>query len=186
MTLHKWMRQAGVEAGVRSGTTRGCCRDARAQATCASAGAGERGPAPRGYLPLAGESAGKRPLQFYPLLSELAADAISVRVSLWVLKLSGQPYYRWRRRQVTQAEVVEAYRPNVLPDAHRDDGAFGCRLPAAGKRSCGGRRTDVPTHRVADLPRQPVVLRLRGQAGREQEAPRPARSRPPRRTGLHC
>ena len=77
-------------------------------------------------------------------MSELAADGISVRVSLRVLKLSRQPYYRWRRRQVTQAEVVEAYRPNVLPDAHRDDGAFGYRLLAneaaeAGEPMC--RRT---------------------------------------------
>src|SRR5690625_2483205 len=43
-----------------------------------------------------------------------------------------------------QAEVVEAYRPNVLPDAHRDDGAFGYRLLAneaaeAGEPMC--RRT---------------------------------------------
>ena len=31
----------------------------------------------------------------YPLVSELAADQIPVAVSLRVLKLARQPYYRW-------------------------------------------------------------------------------------------
>ena len=56
-------------------------------------------------------------------MSELAAGGIPVAVSLRVLKLSRQPYYRWRHQQVTKAEVVEAYRANALLDAHRDDPA---------------------------------------------------------------
>lgn len=63
-------------------------------------------------------------------MSELAADGIPVAVSLRVLKLSRQPYYRWRKQQVTEAELVEAYRANALFDAHRDDDAFGYRLLA--------------------------------------------------------
>jgi len=61
-------------------------------------------------------------------VSELAADAISVRVSLRVLKLSRQPYYRWLKHQITDAELVEAYRANALLDAHRDDPEFGYRF----------------------------------------------------------
>ena len=61
-------------------------------------------------------------------MSELAADNVPVSVSLRVLKLSRQPYYRWRKQQVTNAEMVEAYRANALLDAHRDDPEFGCRL----------------------------------------------------------
>ena len=77
-------------------------------------------------------------------MSELAADGIPVTVSLRVLKLSRQPYYRWRNHQVTNAELVEAYRANALLDAHRDDNAFGYRLladeaAAAGEPMC--RRT---------------------------------------------
>ena len=64
-------------------------RDASAQS---SAGAGERGPAPRGRVSVTGESAVKR---LYPLVRELAADGIPVAVSCRVLKLSRQPYYRW-------------------------------------------------------------------------------------------
>ena len=61
-------------------------------------------------------------------MSELAADGIPVAVSLRVLKLSRQPYYRWRHQQVTKAEVVEAYRSNALLDAHLDDPEYGYRL----------------------------------------------------------
>ncbi|MYM21000.1 DDE-type integrase/transposase/recombinase, partial [Brevibacterium sp. 5221] len=61
-------------------------------------------------------------------MSELAADGIPVAVSLRVLKLSRQPYYRWRKQQVTQAELVEAYRANALLDAHVDDPEYGYRF----------------------------------------------------------
>ena len=61
-------------------------------------------------------------------MSELAADGIPVAVSLRVLKLSCQPYYRWRKQQVTQAELIQAYRANALLDAHREDPEYGYRL----------------------------------------------------------
>ena len=74
-------------------------------------------------------------------MNELAADGIPVAVSLRVLKLSRQPYYRWRKQQVTESELVEAYRANALFDAHRDDPEFGYRFlvgeaEAAGQRMC--------------------------------------------------
>ena len=61
-------------------------------------------------------------------MSQLAADGIPVAVSLRVLKLSRQPYYRWRHAAVTKAQAVEAYRSNVLLDAHLDDPEYGYRL----------------------------------------------------------
>ena len=45
-----------------------------------------------------------------------------------VLKLSRQPYYRWLRRPVTDAELTWAYRANALFDAHREDPEFGYRF----------------------------------------------------------
>jgi len=74
-------------------------------------------------------------------VSELAADGIPVAVSLRVLKLSRQPYYRWRKQQVTESELIEAYRANALFDAHHDDPEFGYRFlageaEAAGQRMC--------------------------------------------------
>ena len=65
----------------------------------------------------------------YPLVSELAADGVPVAVACRVLKLARQPYYRWLRRPVSDAELVEAHRADALFDAHRDDPAFGHRLP---------------------------------------------------------
>ena len=74
-------------------------------------------------------------------MSELAADGIPVAVSLRVLKLSRQPYYRWRHQQVTKAEVVEAYRSNALLDAHLNDPEYGYRFlvgeaAEAGEQMC--------------------------------------------------
>ena len=64
----------------------------------------------------------------YPLVSELAADGIPVAVSLRVLKLARQPYYRWREKPITASEVQRAYRANALHDAHQNDPEFGYRL----------------------------------------------------------
>lgn len=63
-------------------------------------------------------------------MSELAADGIPVAVSLRVLKLSSQPYYRWLKHQVTPSELVEVYQANAPFDAHRDDPEFGYRFLA--------------------------------------------------------
>jgi hypothetical protein len=58
----------------------------------------------------------------YPLVTELAAGGIPVAVTLGVppavakragervLKLARQPYYRWLKQPVTQAEWDEAHR----------------------------------------------------------------------------
>lgn len=70
-------------------------------------------------------------------MSELAADGIPVAVSLRVLKLSRQPYYRWLITPVTDAELVEAHRANALFDAHRDDPEFGYRFLADEARDAG-------------------------------------------------
>ena len=70
-------------------------------------------------------------------MSELAADGIPVAVSLRVLKLSRQPYYRWLKPQVTDSELAEAYRANALFDAHREDPELGSRLLAAEARAAG-------------------------------------------------
>ena len=61
-------------------------------------------------------------------MKELAADGVPVAVSCRVLKLSRQPYYRWLRRPVTDAELTWAYRANALFDAHREDPEFGYRF----------------------------------------------------------
>jgi putative transposase len=70
-------------------------------------------------------------------VSELTAAGLPVAVSLRVLKLSRQPYYRWLAAPVTAAELVEAHRANALFDAHRDDPEFGYRFLADEARDAG-------------------------------------------------
>ncbi|KXP08060.1 integrase, partial [Tsukamurella pseudospumae] len=61
-------------------------------------------------------------------MKELAADGIPVTVTCRVLKLARQPYYRWLKDAVTDADRVAAERANALFDAHRDDPEFGYRF----------------------------------------------------------
>jgi hypothetical protein len=70
-------------------------------------------------------------------VNELAAEGIPVAVTRRVLKLSRQPYYRWRANPVAVAERAEAYRANALFDAHRDDPEFGYRFLAEEARAAG-------------------------------------------------
>lgn len=52
-----------------------------------------------------------------------------VAVTCRVLKIARQPYYRWLKSPVTNAEHEEAYRANALFDAHQD---ARVRLPVPG------------------------------------------------------
>ena len=70
-------------------------------------------------------------------MTELAADGIPVAVTCRVLNIARQPYYRWRARPVTAADLAQAYRADALFDAHRDDPEFGYRFLADEARAAG-------------------------------------------------
>ena len=70
-------------------------------------------------------------------MSELADDGIPVTVTCRVLKLARQPYYRWRAKPITDAELDEAWMTNAIFDAHRDDPEFGYRFLCDEVRSLG-------------------------------------------------
>ncbi|WP_246308451.1 IS3 family transposase [Kineosphaera limosa] len=125
MTLHKWIRQADIDDGNRPGKTREESTELRELRRRNRLLEQENEVLRRAAAYL---SQANLPKRFYPLVSELAADGIPVAVSLRVLKLSRQPYYRWRKQQVTESELVEAYRANALLDAHLDDPEFGYRF----------------------------------------------------------
>ena len=82
-------------------------------------------------------------------MKELAGDGVPVTVTCRVLKLARQPYYRWLKRPITDAELVEAYRANALFDAHRDDPEFGHRLLADEARDAGEAMSDRTAWRIA-------------------------------------
>lgn len=69
-------------------------------------------------------------------------------VTCQVLKLARRPYYRWRADLITTSEVVQAYRANVLLDAHRDDPKFGHRLLADEARDAGQPMADRTAWRI--------------------------------------
>jgi transposase InsO family protein len=64
----------------------------------------------------------------YPLVRELAADGIAIRLTCRVLGFSSQGYYRWLKRPVSARDYENAYLTNALVDAHRSDPAFGYRF----------------------------------------------------------
>ena len=81
-------------------------------------------------------------------MTELAGAGIPVTVTCRVLKLARQPYYRWLRHPVTDAEFVQAYRANALFDAHRDDPEFGHRLLVDEARQAGQDMADRTAWRI--------------------------------------
>ena len=84
----------------------------------------------------------------YPLVRELAADGVPVAVTCRVLGLARQPYYRWLKKSVTDAELVQAYRADALFDAHRDDPEFGYRFLVDEARDRGQAMVDRTAWRI--------------------------------------
>ena len=64
----------------------------------------------------------------YPLVRDLAAEGISVRLTCGVLGHSRQAYYAWLAHPISNRELEDAYLTNALIDANVDDPEFGYRL----------------------------------------------------------
>jgi putative transposase len=80
----------------------------------------------------------------FPLVQDLAAEAIPVRLTCGVLGFSPQAFYKWRARPCSQRDLDDAHLTNALVDLHADDPEFGYRfltdeLQAAG-HAVGERR----------------------------------------------
>ncbi|MGW3897678.1 IS3 family transposase [Micromonospora profundi] len=134
MTLFKWLRQADIDAGATPGTAStesAELREARKRIRLLEQ-ENEVLRRAAAYL-----SQAHLPKRLYPLVSEPAADGVPVAVTCRVLNIARQPYYRWRARRVTDAELVAAYRADALFDAHRDDPEFGYRFLADEARAAG-------------------------------------------------
>jgi putative transposase len=65
-----------------------------------------------------------------PLVRDLAAEGIPVRLTCGVLGHSRQAYYAWLANPISQRDLEDAYLTNALIDAHGDDPEFGYRLLA--------------------------------------------------------
>ncbi|MDJ0768799.1 MAG: IS3 family transposase [Ilumatobacter sp.] len=127
MTLSKWLRQAAIDDGERSGVTStesAELREAKKRIRLLEQ--------ENEVLRRAAAYLGKAniPKMMYPLVRELADDGIPVTVSCRVLGLARAPYYRWLDCPITDAQLDEAYLANAICDAHRDDPEFGYRFLA--------------------------------------------------------
>ena len=66
----------------------------------------------------------------YPLVHELAAEGIPVRLTCGVLGFSPQAFYKWRARPVCERDWDDAHLTNAIVDVHADDPEFGYRFIA--------------------------------------------------------
>lgn len=73
----------------------------------------------------------------YPIVRELAQEGIPVSVTMRVLKLARQPYYRWLRSPVGSAERTRQMRVQVLCQIHKEDPEFGYRYLCEAARERG-------------------------------------------------
>ena len=131
--LHRWLKLADIEDGVRPGVT------AASPRSCGSCGSGTRRWSRRTRF-CGGprrSSPGRPPKMMYPLVLDLAADGNPVAVTCRVLGFSKQAFYAWRKDPVSQRDWDDAHLINAALDIHADDPAFGYRfiadeLPARG------------------------------------------------------
>ncbi len=64
----------------------------------------------------------------YPLVHDLAAEGIPVRLTCGVLGHSRQAYYAWLTDPVSQRDLDDTYLTDASIDAHGEDPEFGYRL----------------------------------------------------------
>jgi transposase InsO family protein len=106
----------------------------------------------------------------YPLVQELAAEGIPVRLTCGVLGFSTQAFYKWRSRPCSDRDLDDAHLTNALVDLHSEDPTFGYRFLADELEKKGHR---VGERRVWRLCRQ-QRLSTTVKKGRHGKRPGPA------------
>ena len=66
----------------------------------------------------------------FPLVQELAAEGVPVRLTCGVLGFSTQAFYKWQARPCSDRDWADAHTLNAIIDAHDDDPEFGYRFLA--------------------------------------------------------
>jgi transposase InsO family protein len=74
----------------------------------------------------------------FPLVRDLAAGGIPVRLTCGVLGFSAQAFYRWRSQPVCARDWDDAHLINAIVDVHADDPEFGYRFIADELEAAGG------------------------------------------------
>jgi transposase InsO family protein len=106
----------------------------------------------------------------YPLVVELAAEGIPVRLSCSVLGFSPQAFYKWRAAPVCERDLADAHLVNAIVDIHSDDPEFGYRFIADELEAAGHR---VSERRVWRLCRDHQIWSTTTKKGRRGGKGRP-------------
>jgi putative transposase len=112
----------------------------------------------------------------YPLVHDLAAEGIPVRLTCGVLGFSPQAHYAWLAAPISPRDLEDAHLINALIDAHSDDPEFGYRF-LADELQRAGLRARERRGLAAVLPAEAVVHHgAQGPPGQRKDA-RPGRAR---------
>jgi transposase InsO family protein len=108
-----------------------------------------------------------------PLVRDLAAEGIPVRLTCGVLGFSAQAFYKWQARPVCDRDWADAHVTTRIVDVHADDPEFGYRFIADELDATGHR---VGERRVWQLCRQQRVWSTTTRKGRRgaSRSPGPA------------
>jgi putative transposase len=106
----------------------------------------------------------------FPLVRDLAAEGIPVRLTCGVLGFSPQAFYKWRVRPVCGRLLDDAHVVNAIVDVHDDDPEFGYRLITDELQAAGHR---VSERRVWRLCRDHRIWSTTTKKGRTGSGKRP-------------
>jgi len=99
----------------------------------------------------------------FPLVRDLAAEGIPVRLTCRVLGFSPQAFYKWRATPCSARDWADAHVVNVIVEIHADDPEFGYRFIADELERAGH---DLGERRVHRLCRQHRVWSSTTKKGR--------------------
>jgi transposase InsO family protein len=108
----------------------------------------------------------------FPLVQELAAEGIPVRLTCGVLGFSAQAFYKWQVSPICDRDFDDAHLTNAIIDIHRDDPEFGYRFISDELERAGH---EVGEGRVHRLCRQHRIWSTTTKKGRKNhKVPGPA------------
>ena len=100
----------------------------------------------------------------FPLVRDLAAEGIPVRLTCGTLGFSAQAFSKWQIRPCSDRDWADAHVTNLIVDAHRDDPTFGYRFIADELAAVGH---DVDERRVWRLCRDQRIWSTTTKKGRK-------------------
>jgi transposase InsO family protein len=106
----------------------------------------------------------------YPLVCDLAAVGIPVRLTCGVLGFSAQAFYKWRAKPVSDRDWDDAHLINAIIDIHDADPEFGYRFIADELEDLGENASENRVHRLCQQQRIWSTTTRKGRKGTGRKA----------------